>query len=269
MPRTPSPERHPAPAGATRTTRRRTRVIPLLAAPLAALVVAVLLQPSGAQAAPPAQVVAPTAVSVSLPPPGPPATAGIEALAGYVADASCDAATKPGTSRLAALLTATWPGTVAGTARACGTDGSVSEHYDGRAIDWMTSVRTTDGVARANALIGWLFATDSRGNTFAETRRLGVMYLIWNDKIWGAYRPGDGWRPYSSCASHPEASWDTACHRDHIHISLSWEGAMGRTSYWSGSAAAPDYGPCRVPDLTWAPPYAAARTTACPGYPPV
>ncbi len=266
MPRTPSSERPAVPAGATGTTRRRTRVTAVLAAPLAALVVAVLLQPMGVAAQ--AAEATLTAAAATVPPPGRAAT-GIEPMASYVADASCDVSTKPGTNQLAAALKATWPGTTAGTARECGTDGSISEHYDGRAVDWMTSVRTADGAARANAFIAWLFATDAHGNTFAQARRLGVMYLIWNNKIWGAYRPTDGWRPYSSCASHPEAGWDTACHRDHIHISLSWEGAMGRTSYWSGAAAATDYGPCRVPDLTWAPPYAAARSTPCPTYPPV
>jgi len=240
--------------------------VALLAAPLAALVVAVLLQPMGGPAQ--AAEVTLAAAAATVPPPGRTATS-TEPFASYVADASCDVSTKPGTNQLAAMLKATWPGTTAGTARECGTDGSISEHYDGRAVDWMTSVRTADGAARANAFIAWLFATDARGTTFAQARRLGVMYLIWNNKIWGAYRPSDGWRAYSSCASHPETGWDTACHRDHIHISLSWEGAMGRTSYWSGSAAATDYGPCRVPDLTWAPPYAAARATACPTYPPV
>lgn len=203
------------------------------------------------------------AALATLTPPNPPAMSGIEPMASYVADASCDGVLKPGTARLASLLTSTYAGTSAGTVRGCGSDGSISEHYDGRAVDWMTSVRTADGRARADSLIAWLFAT-SNGQPYANARRLGVMYLIWNNQIWGAYRPSDGWRPYSSCASHPESGWDTACHRDHIHISLSWEGAMGRTSYWTHSVAATDYGPCRTPDLTWAPPYTTARTTPCP-----
>ncbi len=264
MPLIPTARPHAGPPSETSELRPSRRRTPLAAALVAALA-AVLLAP---QAALPARA-ASAAVAAAVPPPGPAATATIEAMGGYVADASCDAATKPGTARLASLLTATWPGTVVGTARACGTDGSVSEHYDGRAVDWMTPVRTPEGAARADAFIAWLFATDSQGNAFAEARRLGIMYLIWNNRIWGAYRPTDGWRPYSSCASHPESSWDTACHRDHVHISLTWEGGMGRTSYWTGRAAVPDYGPCRVPDLTWAPPYAAARTTPCPGYPAV
>ena len=44
---------------------------------------------------------------------------------------------------------------------------------------------------------------------------------------------------------------------------------MGRTSWWTRSVAAQDYGPCRVPDLNWAPAYTAFRATACPSYPKV
>ena len=197
-------------------------------------------------------------------PPAPRAMAGIEAGAVYVPSVSCDMVVKPGTASLAVLLTTTYPGTSAGTVRMCASDGGVSEHYDGRAVDWMTTVRTPDGLARGNTLTSWLIAADAQGNGFANVRRLGIMYIIWNNRIWGAYSPSDGWRPYSTCAAHPETSWDTSCHRDHVHLSLTWEGAMRRTSYWTGTVASPDYGPCRVPDLTWAPPYTAPRSTSCP-----
>lgn len=214
-----------------------------------------------------AALVASASPSSAASPPSPRPAAGIEAAAAYVPQVSCDTTVKPGTASFAALLTTTYPGTTAGTVRDCLTDGASSEHYDGRAIDWMTSVRTPEGLARGNALVGWLLATDAQGNPFANARRLGVMYIIWGGQIWGAYRPSDGWRPYSSCASHLEASWDTACHRDHVHLSLSWEGAMGRTSYWTGAVASRDYGPCRVADLTYAPPYTTPRSTSCQSVP--
>ena len=210
----------------------------------------------------------PSAAAAAFPvPPAPRAVAGIEAAAAYVPAVSCDMAVKPGTASLAALLTTTYPGTSAGTVRMCASDGSVSEHYDGRAVDWMTTVRTPDGLARGNTLTSWLLGADASGNGFANARRLGIMYMIWNNQIWGAYSASAGWRPYSSCAAHPETSWDTACHRDHVHLSLSWEGAMRHTSYWTGTVASPDYGPCRVPELTWAPPYTTARSTSCPDVP--
>jgi peptidoglycan hydrolase-like protein with peptidoglycan-binding domain len=170
----------------------------------------------------------------------------------------------PGAVALGDLLRATYPGTSYGIPRACGTDGMASEHYEGRAIDWFTSVRDATGAARATTVLNWLLATDAAGHAYANARRLGVMYLIWNNRIWGSYRAAEGWRPYSNCAAHPEKSYDTTCHRDHIHISLSWAGAMRRTSFWTGRVAAVDYGPCRPADLNWAAPYTGPRTSPCP-----
>ena len=92
------------------------------------------------------------------------------------------------------------------------------------------------------------------------------MYIIWNNKIWGAYSADRGWREYSSCADHPGKSYDTSCHRDHMHISLSLAGATGRTSFWSEQVAAEDYGRCRPADLNWAYSYETRRTPPCPRY---
>jgi peptidoglycan hydrolase-like protein with peptidoglycan-binding domain len=95
------------------------------------------------------------------------------------------------------------------------------------------------------------------------------MYVIWDGRIWGDWNPLGGWSPYSTCAAHPETAADTVCHRDRMHFSLSWAGAMARTSFWSGSVAAPDYGPCRAKDLNWAAPYTGPNTKPCPHYPVV
>ncbi|MBI3688358.1 MAG: peptidoglycan-binding protein [Actinobacteria bacterium] len=192
---------------------------------------------------------------------------GIEELASYVGQVACDPTAKPGVLALGRLLTATYPGTSFGIARICGS--GRSEHYEGRAVDWMNSVRVPQQAAQADALIAWLFARDSTGRPDAMLRRLGIMYLIWNNRIWGGYSADRGWLPYRDCASHPEASYDTTCHRDHIHLSLSWSGAMARTSYWTGKVAVADYGPCRPADLNWAPPYRAPNPLWCPPYPQV
>ena len=211
----------------------------------------------------PAQAATRPGTPTSLPPE-------IEALAPYVAASSCDPTPKPGVVEFGDLLKTTYPTTSYGISRTCGTDPlPTSEHYDGRAIDWFTSARTTAGRARAKAVISWLFAKDAAGNRYANARRLGIMYIIWNNRIWGSYRAAEGWRAYSTCASHPERSWDTTCHRDHVHFSLSWEGAMGRTSFWTGTVAARDYGPCRPADLNWAAPYTGPNPTPCPAYPTV
>ena len=189
--------------------------------------------------------------------------AGIEAPAPYVPANSCSPTTRPGAAKLGKLLTSTYPGTTWGGARGCGLLPD-SEHHDGRAVDWMNNVRNRQQKDQAKAVISWLLATDDRGNPFANARRLGIMYIIWDNKIWASYRTDDGWRPYSSCASHPEKSWDNTCHRNHMHLSLSWAGAMGRTSFWTKSVAATDYGRCQPADLNWAYPYDKPNPVRCP-----
>jgi hypothetical protein len=179
---------------------------------------------------------------------------------------SCDPVAKPGAVALAKLLVATYPGTSYSIVRECGATDVPSEHYEGRAVDWMTSVRDPAGAARADAVISWLLDPDDAGHAFANARRLGVMYLIWNDHIWGSYAADAGWRPYSTCADHPEAAADTRCHRDHLHISLSWAGAMGRTSFWRRVVARIDNGPCRPADLNWAAPYRRPNLVPCPAH---
>lgn len=95
-----------------------------------------------------------------------------------------------------------------------------TEHKEGRAWDWKVC-RDTQGEL-AEALLSWLLATDRHGNQFAAARRFGIMYLIWDSHIWGAYAAAQGWRPYTG--PHP--------HTDHVHISFSRRGAWGETSWW-------------------------------------
>jgi hypothetical protein len=192
--------------------------------------------------------------------------AAVEPLAAYVEQNSCHPGYLPGALRLGQLLTATYRNTTFGGAYACGTDGNRSEHYDGRAIDWMNSIRNPTQAAQAASVIKFLLATDSHGNKFAMARRMGVMYIIWNNQMWGAW---DGkWEAYNNCAKTPAVSSDNACHRNHMHISLSWNGAFGRTSFWSHRTfSATDYGPCRVKDLNWAMDWSAYNSKGCSGYP--
>ncbi len=243
-----------------RLSRRRRHLAALAALVVGLLWMVLLTTPVTARAATSATT---PSVPNALP-------ADLEPLAPYVPATSCDATAKPGTVALGQLLTATYPHTRYAITRTCGTDRlPTSEHYDGRALDWMNSVRDPRQAAQAQAVIDWLTATDSAGHPYANARRLGVMYVIWNDKIWGAYSADRGWRPYSTCAEHPQPSWDSTCHRDHLHVSLSWPGAMARTSWWTSTVAGPDYGPCRARDLNWAVPYVQVRRTPCPRYPQV
>jgi peptidoglycan hydrolase-like protein with peptidoglycan-binding domain len=206
--------------------------------------------------------------AVGLATPAPPVAqpAGLEGLAPYQPQVSCSPAAMRGAVALGNLLRATYPGTSYGIERGCGADGMGSEHYEGRAVDWMASRRDPAKLAQVQSMLRWLFKPDAAGRPYANARRLGIMYVIWDDKIWGSYRAGDGWRPYSTCASRPQPAYDTVCHRDHVHISLSWAGGAGRTSFWTGRVAATDYGPCRPADLNWASPYTGPRSTPCPAH---
>jgi hypothetical protein len=188
----------------------------------------------------------------------------IESLAAYVAQTACIPTIQPGTAKLARLLVRTYPGTTYGAVSSCGTNGTVSEHYEGRAIDWMVSIRNAGQRAAASAFITWLLATDRSRNKFAMARRLGVMYLIFNNRMWGAW--SGTWEPYNNCAHQPQVAYDNSCHRTHVHISLGWNGATGRTTFWTGYRAATDFGPCRPRDLNWAGPRLRTNPKACPRY---
>jgi hypothetical protein len=151
----------------------------------------------------------------------------IEVMSPYQAQSTCNPTPKPGTLALSKLVMAAYPGTgTSGIARDCSIGGR-SEHKEGRAWDWHVVYANAKQRAQAADFAHWLFATDAYGNTFAQARRLGVMYVIWNHKIWSSYNAGAGWRPYTGADPHT----------GHMHISLSWAGALKKTSYWTGAVS--------------------------------
>lgn len=152
----------------------------------------------------------------------------IDGYASFDEQDQCDPTAKSGLIDFRALILATYPCTTdLGITRAC-SSGGASEHKEGRAWDWGV---TPDNQASSDVL-DWLLATDSEGNKFALARRLGLMYMIFDSKIWGAYRADEGWRPYNGASPHT----------DHVHFSFSWDGALKKTSYWSGSTLPADAG---------------------------
>jgi hypothetical protein len=205
------------------------------------------------------------ATSASARTPHPPRTfsATIEDMTAYVGQTSCDPTVKHGTQELGDLLARTYGGTSWQSTYACGTDGSQSEHYEGRAIDWMVSARDKTTLAQARAFYRWLLAPDAYGNRYAMARRVGVMYIIFNNQMWGSW---DGkWEPYNNCLTKrmaPRAN-DNACHRTHMHISLSWNGARGKTTFWTGRVYRTDYGPCIRKGHKYAPKWTKPNYTGC------
>ncbi len=178
--------------------------------------------------------VPPAGAAVDGPPAPAPAPATVEELAPYVAQAVCDPAAKPGTRALAdALLDHYGTGSV-GISRECSVGGT-SEHKEGRALDWMLDAGDPAEAAVARAFLDWLAAPGPAGESSYAARRLGVMYVIWDRQIWSPSR--GAWQPYDGPSPHT----------DHVHVSLSWAGALGLTSWWTGVAARVDQGPC-TPD---------------------
>lgn len=165
----------------------------------------------------------------------------IDWQAEYQGQKLCSDWAKPGAVKLSALLKQTYGSYTTYITRSCATAG-VSEHEEGRAIDWMVDEEIPEQRAKAEAFLEWVTAPGPNGEPGAMARRLGIMYLIWDDKMWRVYRPEDGWQEYSGCSKKQAEAYDTSCHRDHIHISLTWDGAYAKTSFWTGSAET--RGPC-------------------------
>jgi len=147
----------------------------------------------------------------------------VDGYASYVGQSSCSGSEKPGVVAFKKLVLATYPCTYSGgIVRGCSIGGT-SEHKEGRAWDWMIKYPHP----AANNLLAWLLATDKQGRKHAMARRLGIMYMIWNRKIWKSYQASKGWQAYSG--SNP--------HTDHVHFSFSWNGANKKTSFWSAPSA--------------------------------
>lgn len=151
----------------------------------------------------------------------------IEPYPVYAGQTTCSPTVKPGTRKLAAWLMRTYPGTgSSGIVRACGAGGT-SEHKEGRAFDWRVNYYNTRQRAQAEHFLRQLTATDRHGNKYALARRMGVMYAIWDNRIFSM--TGPGWKPYRGASPH----------RDHVHISLNWQGARGLTSFYDGTVHTP------------------------------
>ena len=140
----------------------------------------------------------------------------------YDGQDSCDPTAKPGVYDFQQLVLSTYPGTRSmGITRDCGIGGA-SEHKEGRAWDWGVNANIPSEKDAADDLLHWLLKPDQHGNPHANARRLGLMYVIWNQQIWKAYQNEKGWQPYNG----PHA------HTDHVHFSFSWAGALQRTTWW-------------------------------------
>ncbi|GAA1917123.1 hypothetical protein [Nocardioides hwasunensis] len=109
---------------------------------------------------------------------------------------------------------------------------STSEHKESRAFDWLLDASDPADKALADALLAELFAPDDTGQPHALARRMGVMYVIWNDTMYASYDSFVAKKYLSSGCRTKKTCSPTLRHRDHVHVSLSRKGAKGLTSWY-------------------------------------
>jgi len=156
----------------------------------------------------------------------------IEGYAPYQGATKCSPRAKVGTKLLGRWIVRTQGGAFGGISRHC-SRGSVSEHEEGRAFEWALEGRREQDGRIAARFLALVRAPDRAGNTDARARRMGIMYIIWNDHVYRSYDDEFARQDYrsSSCRRKGPCS-KTLRHRDHMHISLSWAGARARTSWY-------------------------------------
>jgi hypothetical protein len=209
----PTPSGMRAPLHPLATPARR-----FLAVGLAALAVTVAI-PRGAVAAPEPPVFGPV----------------IEDYALYQGQRFCRPRPKPGVVAFQGLLQQAYPdSTWFNISRPC-TDRGQSEHKEGRALDWSRNAAVAAERATVRDLFAWLFAADGNGNTHAMARRLGIMYIVWNRRIWKAWE--GGWETYcvqrGRRCKDPDSRAVLHPHTDHVHFSFGWPGARMLTTFWN------------------------------------
>ena len=116
------------------------------------------------------------------------------------------------------------------------TDDETSEHLDGRAWDWHADVEDPAAFAAATDLLNWLMAEGPDG-------QVGVLGTAARDHVHRLQREVVG-----LATGHPRAGapCPTPIHTPTMCTSPSRGPApSGKTSFWDGTVAKEDYGPCR------------------------
>ena len=152
----------------------------------------------------------------------------------YEGQSTCSPQAKPGMLAFRRIVMDRYPNTgLGGISRACNIGGQ-SEHKEGRAWDWGVNASYASHRAMVKDLIGWLLAEDGYGNSAAMAKRFGIMYLIWNKRIWGSW---SGWSTYCvqkrrGCVDPDDGDLRNP-HTDHVHFSMSRDGAQKKTTFWN------------------------------------
>jgi hypothetical protein len=158
----------------------------------------------------------------------------IEDYAPYQGQERCRPKPKPGVVAFEQLLLDAYPYTAwFGISRPCKVGGQ-SEHKEGRALDWARAASDPVQRAEVKEVLTWLLGTDGYGNRHAMVRRLGIMYIVWNRRIWSTWE--QGWEVYcvqrGRRCKDPDSKAVLVPHTDHVHFSFGWPGARMQTSFW-------------------------------------
>lgn len=154
----------------------------------------------------------------------------IEDYAAYQPQTKCLRKARPGILLLSDHLVMRGGGR-GGIFRPCASGGP-SEHKESRAFDWMLDAAKKKDRRTARAFLDEIFATDPDGNPHALARRMGIMYVIWNDRMWSSYRGFQPTKYLSSSCKKPKKCSKTLRHRDHVHISITRKAAKGNVSWY-------------------------------------
>ena len=158
----------------------------------------------------------------------------IDPIGGYDGAERCDPDPEPGVVAFQRMVLRAYPGTGAGSiSRQCYSGVASSEHNEGRAWDWGVNAGVPSQKKKADGFIEWLIRDDRYGNDISMARRTGIMYIIWNRRIWF---PWGGWEVY--CEQRKNGCFDPddgdirSPHTDHVHFSFTWRGARMQTTFW-------------------------------------
>ena len=129
-----------------------------------------------------------------------------DALSPYRPQTTCDPVIKPGLRALRDMVMGYYGiGRDGGITRACNI-AARSEHQEGRAWDWMLDANNPSQRAAADDFILWLTGPAAPVRQAGNARRLGVMYVIWNRRIWSASAPPRAGSPTAVPAPTPTTS---------------------------------------------------------------
>lgn len=211
--------------------------------------------------------VTPAAASSRVEPKTPKFTAPVDEVPKYRRENECSQTKKPGPLFVEDLIRKTYGPATFYILRKC-PKYPRSGHHAGRALDWMQHVNKPKEKKAVYDFIHWLNKSE-RGVQHANARRLGMMYIIWDDKKFYYFRGGRAtWEPYYTTAwvkeydqadqklkpvrkkvactsTKPEESairgkqYDNICHRNHLHISFTHEGAAAETSFYAAAGKKP------------------------------